>query len=621
VGSSATTQGLSSEQDQHADRSSDGALDAIRQVLADQGLAALIVPTDDAHLSEYVADAFLRREFLSGFTGSAGTAVVSQDEALLWTDGRYFLQAERELSAAWKLMKGGLPDTPKVSAFLASNLNPGDRVAIDPFAHSANDAQELQTALAEKGIELVPAQENLVDSIWSQRPALPDAEARVHPLSFAGTSAEDKITQIRGDLKAKDACSMVVCALDEVAWLLNLRGADIAHNPVVTAYVVLTLDDVTLFVDEAKVMDDTVRAHLKEIGVRIRDYSQIVPAVATLAEEGAMIFMDPARTNYAIWSAVGGDARVSGASPVTARKARKNEAELEGMRNAHFRDGAAVCDFLAWLELRLDEDSPFDEVDVDEQITAFRAQREGYLENSFPTIAGFGENGAVIHYRAARPTAARVDRTKMLLIDSGAQYTDGTTDVTRTFHFGTPTQEEKESFTRVLQGNIGVDTAVFPENTPGFVLDVFARRSLWQSHRDYAHGTGHGVGAALNVHEGPQSISPRFGNTQKLEEGMVLSNEPGFYKAGHFGIRIENLLVVVAAGTSAPDSGNKKFFRFERLTHIPIEKRLIDVELMAPWELDWLDQYHRDVWHRLSPLVEDQTLEWLRQATSPLERK
>jgi len=329
--------------------------------------------------------------------------------------------------------------------------------------------------------------------------------------------------------------------------------------------------------------------------------------------------MDPARTNFAIWSAVEDDARVAGASPVTARKARKNAAELEGMRGSHARDGAAVCDFVAWLETRLNEDSPFDEVDVDEQITAFRAQREGYLENSFPTIAGFGENGAIIHYRATRPSAARVDRSKMLLIDSGAQYVDGTTDVTRTFHFGVPTAEEKECFTRVLQGNIGVDTAVFPANTPGFVLDVFARRSLWQGHQDYAHGTGHGVGAALNVHEGPQSISPRFLNAQVLEEGMVVSNEPGFYKAGHFGIRIENLLVVSADGEPALP-GDKQFLRFERLTHIPIEKRLISVELMAPWELDWLDNYHRDVWELLSPLVEGRTLDWLREATSPIDR-
>ncbi|CAM9782148.1 unnamed protein product, partial [Chrysoparadoxa australica] len=576
----------------------DPKLAALRHWLAETGSEAFIIPTDDPHLSEYTAACFNRRQFLSNFSGSAGTAVVTHDKALLWTDGRYFLQAEAELGPEWSLMKAGMPDTPKMSDWLTDHIKPGSAVSLDPFVHSATFANDLQDALDKKGLKLTPiehsGESNPVDAIWSGgRPSPPSAALRLHPIKFAGKPASEKIADLREAMAKESADGFVVGMLDEVGYLMNVRGADIECNPVTVAYAFVTADRAVLFVDMAKV-PDLVAENLKGEGIEVQPYEAALEAVADLAKQGKKIWVDPARVNSAFQNVVPKENRISTASPVNAAKAIKNAAELEGMRNAHIRDGAAMAEFFCWLEGHIRGGGSISEVELDEHLLSYRSKKEGFLDVSFPTIAGAGPNGAIIHYRAERETCGVLDSTKMLLLDSGAQYLDGTTDVTRTMHFGEATQHQREAFTRVLQGNIGIDTAVFPEGTPGVLLDAFARKSLWAAGLDYAHGTGHGVGAALNVHEGPHSISPRPGNWTPLKPGMIVSNEPGYYEAGGFGIRIENLLEVSATGVRNEELG-RDFYRFEPLTLIPIQKDLLVLELMHDEEIEWLNAYHAKV--------------------------
>ncbi|CAM9446908.1 unnamed protein product, partial [Phaeothamnion confervicola] len=557
---------------------------AMRAWMEEAGVDAFIVPSDDPHLSEYAAECYNRREWLSGFTGSAGTVVITKTLALLWTDGRYFLQAERELGPGWTLMRGGDKGVPTVRDWLAAALPAGGAVGLDPLVHSASFADELRTALDAKGVLLRPLEHrgadggtgvagaNPVDAAWgAARPTPPAAPARVHAMKFAGRGVAEKLADARAAMKREGADALVVCMLDEVAYLLNIRGADIAHCPVAMAYAVVEAEAgpteagdggsaaaaaagmpasvaaaATLFIDEAKVpAGGAVARHLAAAGVAVRPYEEALPAVRRLAAACRRVWLDPARSTFAFAAAVPAELRVAKTSPLAMAKAVKNGAELSGMRGAHIRDGVAMARFLSWLDAAVrDGGASFTEVEVDTHLRRYRAADPLFLDESFPTIAGAGPNGAVIHYRAEPATAGRVDRGSVFLLDSGAQYADGTTDVTRTMHFGVPTAFEKEAYTRVLQGHIGIDRAVFPEGTSGALIDSFARRALWAAGLDYPHGTGHGVGAALNVHEGPHSISPRPGNATPLQPGMIVSNEPGYYEPGRFGIRIENLLVV-----------------------------------------------------------------------------
>lgn len=665
-----------------ADTTAVGKLAVLRSLMVEEGLDAYIVPSDDPHLSEYVAPCYERRAFLSGFTGSAGTAVVLREGgAYLWTDGRYWLQAEQQLdAAAWTLMKQGSSGCPEIARFLVDTLSPRRKssaavsggaaaptnrpaVGIDPFVHPASVASELARALEGGSIDLKPLSRdgsgNLVDVVWGRdRPSAPKGRVRVHPVDFAGASVEEKLRGVRIALDQAKADALVAASLDEVAYLFNIRGADIACCPVVLAYAIVEKKesgdgcDAKLYIDAEK-LDADVKNHLTGEGVAILPYETVQKDLRVLVKDaGKRLMVDPKRVNYGLLAPLGfGDGkrdekmvdrdRKEGGlvevanSPISESKALKNDGEIRGMISAHERDGAAVANFMCWLEKTVAE-RPISEVEIDESVTSFRREQPGFLDVSFPTIAGADGNGAIIHYRAEPGSCGAVDKDTLLLLDSGAQYDCGTTDVTRTMHTGTPTEAQRECFTRVLKGNIALDTTIFPENTPGFVLDVFARRSLWAAGLDYAHGTGHGVGAALNVHEGPQSISPRFGNTNALKAGMVLSNEPGFYSRGEFGIRIENLLYVVpvdaspvgkteemtkAAAAGGGTGEGKRFLGFKRLTHIPIQKKLLDVRLMSNEELDWLDAYHRDVFDRVYPLLTDErTKEWLYDATSPIER-
>ncbi|XP_078429989.1 metallopeptidase M24 family protein isoform X2 [Wolffia australiana] len=613
----------------------DDKLRALREVFAspDVGIDAYIVPSQDAHQSEFIAECFMRRTFISGFSGSAGTAVVTRERAALWTDGRYFLQAEKELSQDWVLMRSGTIGVPTTSEWLNDVLTPGSRVGIDPFLFSSDAAEELKNALAKKNHQLVYLYDfNLVDKVWKEsRPRPPTEPIRVHDIKYAGIDVSAKISSLRSQLNEAGCTAIIISMLDEIAWLLNVRGNDIPHSPVTYAYLIVEMDGAQLFVDENKITEE-VSVHLESSGVKIRPYESVVSEIESLAARGGKLWLDTSSVNAAIcsrfrsacdryWESLqkkkkaqlpqssddplDGPFAVCRRSPVTFAKAVKNDAELKGMRESHLRDAAALTEFWAWLEEEV-QNRTITEVEVADKLLYFRSKQSGFLGTSFDTISGYGPNGAIIHYRPDPETCSAVDSKNLFLLDSGAQYIDGTTDITRTVHFGDPTPRQRDCFTRVLQGHIAIDQAVFPENTPGFVLDALARVPLWRIGLDYRHGTGHGVGAALNVHEGPQSISFRFGNMTPLLKGMVVSNEPGYYEDHAFGIRIENLLYVIEAET--PNCfGGITYLGFEKLTYVPFQA-----------EVKWINGYHAQVWEKVSPLVVGPALNWLWNNTRPL---
>ena len=546
-------------------------------------------------------------------------------------------------------MKDGQPNVSTITKYLTdlatdhfTDTGKPLRVGMDPYVHPATFAKDLHDAFvmvaaSDKPIgEIDTSNSNLIDPIWGKdRPPIPTSPFRIHPLEYAGMSISDKITKVRQEMETKKATLAIFCTLDDVAYLLNVRAmGDVETCPVGIAYATVGQDEVTLYCDLIKVESKEMKEHLKDIIVK--PYGDIVGDIQAHAQNPEhKVWMDKSRANFALSSIVPEQSLVDSQNAITPMKACKNEAELEGMRKAHIVDGAAMAKFMAWLqEAIVDQGRTVSEVEIDLKLTGYRAEQPGFLEPSFPTIAGVGPNGAIIHYRAKEDTdlLKYLDLENPILIDSGGQYLYGTTDVTRTWHFGIPTPEFVNYFTRVLKGNIGVDSMVFPENTPGFVLDVFARKALWEAGVDYGHGTGHGVGAALNVHEGPHSISPKWTNKEGLKKGMVVSNEPGYYEDGNFGIRIENLLEISfvkpehnneANGIEHSKSSKKKFLKFDKLTMIPIQKNLIDINLMTDAELDWLDSYHQMIMEKVGPLLEAgcPAMQWLESSCSPIQRK
>ncbi|KAK7397207.1 hypothetical protein VNO78_18374 [Psophocarpus tetragonolobus] len=632
-----------------ANRIPDPKLTMLRHLFSQPGvnIDAYIIPSQDAHQSEFIAECYTRRAYISGFTGSAGTAVVTKDKAALWTDGRYFLQAEKQLSSDWILMRAGNPGVPTAGEWLNDVLAPGARVAIDPFLFTSDAAAELKGVISKKNHELLYLyNSNLVDEIWKEsRPKSPNNPVRVHDLKYAGLDVASKLSSLRSELVNAGSSAIVISMLDEIAWLLNLRGSDIPHSPVVYAYLIVEVGGAKLFIDDSKVTEE-VSDHLKKADVEIRPYNSVISGIERLATRGASLWLDTSSVNAAIVNAYtaacdryyqnrekkhktrtnGFDKSIEHSdvpfavhkvSPVSLAKAIKNESELEGMRNCHLRDAAALAQFWDWLETEITKDSILTEVEVSDKLLEFRSKQAGFLDTSFDTISGSGPNGAIIHYKPEPESCSFVDANKLFLLDSGAQYVDGTTDITRTVHFGKPTEREKECFTRVLQGHIALDQSVFPENTPGFVLDAFARSFLWKVGLDYRHGTGHGVGAALNVHEGPQSISHRYGNLTPLIKGMIVSNEPGYYEDHAFGIRIENLLYVRNAET--PNRfGGIEYLGFEKLTYVPIQIKLVDLSLLSAAEIDWLNNYHSLIWEKVSPLLDGSARQWLWNNTRPV---
>lgn len=607
--------------------SSPSPLDLLREQMKTLGIDAFLIGSEDAHQSEYVCAADTRRAFISGFTGSAGTALVLQDKAFLWTDGRYFLQAENELSPSWTLMKSGEPNVPDLQDWVVKNMTKGQKFGLDAWLVTTSSAQAMTSKFNEAGIEVVVVKKNPVDEIWTSRPAYPSFPALVHGVERSGVSHEAKITQMRDELKKHNAFALVVSMLDEVAWLLNIRGSDVEYNPVVISYAVVTLKDVFLFVDLNKVTTE-VAAHLGP-GVTVKSYDEIESVLASLAvvatSEGLSIWIDTAKTNYRLSLSIAGARVLSDPSPITLPKAIKNATELEGIRNAHVRDGVALTAFLHWLEQRV-QSSPntFSEYDVALKIEEFRAKMPLHVGPSFSTIAGFGPNGAIIHYKPERDTAKMLGVDSLFLLDSGAQYQDGTTDVTRTMHFGTPTEHMKTCYTAVLKGHIAMAALVIPEGTLGSRIDTVARTALWKLGLDYNHGTGHGVGAYLNVHEGPQGVGYRKrDNEVGFHSGMTISNEPGYYETGSFGIRIEN--IYVSQDASTPHRfGGKKYLGFESVTLVPIKTDIVDITLLDDWEIKWLNEYHANVRAELLPLMEEyfpESAHFLISNTEPIHRE
>ena len=579
---------------------------ALRTWMKQTGIDAFIIPSTDPHLSEYVAPHWQSREWISGFTGSAGTVVVTGNEAGLWTDSRYFLQAARQIEGTGiDLYKEMLPETPSIPAFLSERLKKGQTAGIDGRVFATDAARSLREELAVKGIGLKCTPDPM-EQIWNGRPEMPQAPAFIYDTKYAGRTCTEKLEAIRAEMKKTEADSLLLSALDEIAWTLNLRGSDVHCNPVVVSYLLIGRDEAHYFINSRKVTPE-VAAHLHEAGVSLHTYQEIESYLAQLPAGSLML--EPGKTNYAVRSAIPQSCRVIEApSPVALLKAVRNEQETAGLRQAMRRDGVALVKFLKWLEEAVPQGTET-EISVDRKLHELRAAQPLYMGESFDTIAGYGAHAAIVHYEATPETDIPLEPRGFLLLDSGAQYLDGTTDITRTIALGPLTDEEKTDYTLILKGHIDLAMAVFPEGTRGAQLDVLARMPIWQHRMNFLHGTGHGVGHFLNVHEGPQSIRMNE-NPVALRAGMVTSNEPGVYKAGSHGIRTENLVLTVPAGEGLFG----RYLKFETVTLCPICTRGIVRSLLTPAETDWLNQYHRKVYEQLSPgLNEDERL-WLEKA-------
>lgn len=584
---------------------------ALRAELRSRGVDGFLVPRGDEFHNEYPPRRADRLEWLTGFNGSAGLAAVFPKVAAIFVDGRYTLQASQQVDGL-QFEQRHLVDAP-VEQWVLQHGEKGQKLGVDPWLHTQADLEPVLKACEARGVELVRLPDNPIDAVWTRQPDAPIAPLRVHPLDRAGQSVDEKRRIIAEALDEQGAQATVLTATDSVAWLTNLRGGDLPHTPAFLAYAILTREEhLTLFVDLRKVTDE-VRAHLER--VELESIDGFAAAVASIAAE--RVLLDEHMTPVAVIDLV----REAGATPVLARdpvmlpKARKNPAELKGTRAAHRRDGAAVTKFLRWVtEAALERQ--LGELEAAAKLLEFRRQNELFEDLSFETITGAGPNGAIIHYRATPASERILERNSIYLVDSGAQYLDGTTDITRTVAIGEPTDEHRARFTRVLKGHIALARAVFPKGTTGSQIDAFARQALWEAGLDYDHGTGHGVGSYLGVHEGPQRIANRP-NTVPLEPGMICSNEPGYYKEGGYGIRIENLVVVREVEI---EGAERTMYGFETLTLAPIDRRLIETKLLTQEELRWLNAYHARVCETIAPLVDHETAKWLREVTEPVGR-
>jgi Xaa-Pro aminopeptidase len=589
-------------------------LAALRAELTRRGLDGFVVPHADRHQNEYLPPSEERLAWLTGFTGSAGTAVILAERAVLFVDGRYTLQA-RDQSDPKLFTIEHLVDRPP-SAWIETNLTSGQKLGFDPWLHTAEGAERLAKACAAVGAILVATEPNPIDAACRNRPAPPHGAIVPHDLQFSGEPAAQKLDRIRAEIKKLKADALVVSDPHAVAWAFNIRGGDVHHTPLPLAFAIVLEDTARLYVDEDKVTDEA-RSALAGLA-EIRPEGTFAQDLAALGAEHRTVRLDQATAAHAISQAVTANGgKVSrGPDPIAIMKAVKNAVEIAGSRAAHCRDGAAVANFLAWFD-REASNGQLTEIDAVEALEAFRRDTGLLRDISFPTISGAGPNGAIVHYRVTRKTNRTIASGELFLIDSGAQYLDGTTDITRTVIVGDATPEMRDRFTRVLKGHIAIARAVFPDGIAGSQLDSFARAHLWAAGLDFDHGTGHGVGSYLSVHEGPARIA-KLG-TAALTRGMILSNEPGYYKTGHYGIRIENLVLVTEA--PAVEGAEKPLNRFETLTLAPIDRRLVDRQLMTAEEIDWFDAYHAEVRETLTPLVDADTRMWLSATTAPLGRQ
>jgi len=582
----------------------------LRSLMKERGIKAYIIPTYDSHQSEYLADYYKTRVWISGFTGSAGTVVVTEDEAILWADGRYWIQAENQIAGSEiKLFKMGVPGVPTYIEWLKDTLNRGDTVGFDGKIFPQSDFMQLENSLKSKEVKFIEDYD-LVGELWTDRPALPDSKAFVLDVKYAGKTAKEKIEEVRKEMNKKEADYFILGSLDDIAWVYNIRGNDIACNPVVISYALISKEKAWLFVDKSKI-DDKVSAYLKENSVEIEDYDSVIDYVKSI-EKNSKVFLDPSRINRWLYKGIPESCQIlEGTNITTELKAIKNSVEIENQKKAYIKDGVALVKFLYWLDKNVGK-IKITEVSAAEKLEEFRREQEGFIEPSFDTIAAYKENAAMMHYKAEEGKSNyELDKEGMFLVDSGGQYLEGTTDITRTIVLGPITEEEKRDFTLTLKGHINLISARFLYGSTGTHLDVLSRYPLWQEGLDYKCGTGHGIGYLLNVHEGPHRISTVL-NSTRLEKGMVVTIEPGVYKAGKYGIRIENV-AVVEEDIETEHGG--KFMKFEVLSYVPIDLEAIDVNMLTDKERNWLNDYHKAVYDKLSPYLNDEEKDWLKNET------
>jgi len=596
-------------------------LEDLREVMRREHLAACIFPSTDPHQSEYVADHWKGREWISGFNGSAGTAVVTLHSAALWTDSRYFLAADEQLRGTeYQLMKLKIEGTPTIAEWIGRECGPGAEVAVDGMVNSTNFVKELIADLRKQGGITLRTNFDPLSRIWRDRPAVPENPVEIYPLQYAGETAHEKIARIRKALREKHADGMLMAVLDDIAWTLNLRGSDVHCNPVFVSYLLISSSDVTLYINKVKLPSE-VQSYLKAEGVGVASYDRIREGLKDYFEYN--ILLDPDEVNYALYESVrrSGDsvrravAIVEEESPVKRMKTVKNEREIAGFRSAMLKDGIAMVKFLYWLSdyIGKPEISDLTEISIDQKLTSLRAEQPLYRDISFDTIAGYGTHAAIVHYEATAETDIPLQPKGMLLLDSGAQYLDGTTDVTRTIALGPLTEEEKKIYTLVLKGHIQIELCKFPCGASGTQIDILARKDMWREGMNYLHGTGHGVGTYLNVHEGPHQFRMEW-KPAPLVAGMTITDEPGIYLSGKFGVRIENTLLI----TPYRETPFGKFLQFESLTLCPIDTAPILIDMLLPEELSWLNAYHQRVFDTLAPHLSPAESAWLRAACAPL---
>lgn len=588
-------------------------LESLREVMKREHLAAFIFPSTDAHQSEYVADHWMGRAWISGFDGSAGTAVVTMHSAALWTDSRYFLAAEEQLKGTeFQLMKLKIPGTLSIAEWLGKELQDVDspEVGLDGWVNSYSSTSGLIADLRKAGGITVRTNFDPLEEIWKDRPSIPLKPVEIQPMEFAGEDVSSKIKRIRLALRAQHADGMLVSALDDIAWTLNLRGTDVHCVPVFVSYLLIASDKVSLFVDEAKVSSE-IRAYLESNGVSIYKYNKVEEGLKAYSEYN--ILLDGNETSYYLWKAVRCQEIVQASSPIPAMKAVKNESEIAGYRSAMLKDGVAMVKFLKWL-LPAVEAGGETEISIDKKLTALRAELKLFRDISFDTIAGYQAHGAIVHYEATPETDIPLKPEGLLLLDSGAQYQDGTTDITRTIALGPITEEMKHIYTLVLKAHIQLELAKFPDGASGTQLDALGRECMWREGFNFLHGTGHGVGSYLSVHEGPHQIRMEYMPTP-LRAGMTLTDEPGLYLAGKFGVRIEN--TVLLSDYMKTEFG--KFLQIEPLTLCPIDTAPIDLTMLMPEELAWLNEYHAKVYAELAPYLDEEEKKWLENATKAIK--
>lgn len=588
-------------------------LSALRAIMSQEHLAAYLIPSSDPHQSEYVPDRWKGREWISGFNGSAGTVVVTKDRAALWTDSRYFLAAEQQLAGTgYELMKLKMPGTPTIAEWIGLQLSHADttEVGLDGMTCSEAMVSQLVADLRRQGGITVRTNLDALQPIWADRPKMPTDPITIYPIEYAGETAASKIARIRKALRQQHADGMLVSALDDVAWTLNLRGTDVHCNPVFLAYLLISTDHATLYCNPTK-LSGTITQYLKQQGVDTLSYEEVKNGLAHYPDYN--ILLDPTETSHTLFQTAHAQEALSLPSPIPAMKAIKNNVEIAGFHRAMLRDGIAMVKFLKWLIPAVQAGGET-EISVDRKLTALRTEQPLFRGVSFDTIAGYGSHGAIVHYEATPETDVPLRPQGLLLLDSGAQYVDGTTDITRTIALGEPTDEEKHIYTLVLKGHIQLELCKFPDGASGTQIDGTARQAMWREGLNYMHGTGHGVGAYLNVHEGPHQIRMEY-MPAPLRSGMTVTDEPGLYLAGKFGVRIENTLLI----TPYMETEFGRFLQFESLTLCPIDVRPIDVSMLLPEEINWLNEYHQHVYNTLAPHLDEEEREWLKEATKKIE--